>query len=78
MNPRHIITYMLNESGNSRSGISVKMGRSRNFLNSTIFNKSTPRVDTVVAVADLCGFDVVIVPHGSELPKEAIKVDPME
>lgn len=67
MNTNEAMRHMIEASGQSLSKVSTDMGKSRTFLASTFTKGSTSRVDTLAAVARLCGYRLVIVGHGEEI-----------
>lgn len=60
MDSRDVLPALVKGSGQSMSSISTKMGRSRNFIVVTIQKNSTPYLDTVSEVADVCGYDLLL------------------
>ena len=60
MQPRNVIPTIVSSSGKSMQSISLAIGRTRTYINSTIQNRSISHVDTVAAVADVCGYDLLL------------------
>lgn len=64
---------MLRVSGKSANSVSLAMGKHRNFISSTIYQRSTPRSDNLAKIAELCGYELILKGHGEE-----IEIDPPE
>lgn len=73
MNINDALQRMVEKSGKSKSGISVELGKSRNFITSSITQASgrgtvwNPQTDTLLNIAKLCGYEVVLLGHGEEI-----------
>lgn len=61
-----LIRHMLYESGKSGIQVSRELGRSDNFVWSTLRNKSKPRIDLLIKIARVCGYEVTIRGRGEE------------
>lgn len=55
-----LIRHMILMSAKSGSQVSRELGRSSNFIWSTLRNKSVPRLDLFVRIAGLCGYSVMV------------------
>lgn len=64
MDPREAIERMCQEAGKSQRTVSTEIGRAPTFLSTTLHKGSVPRVDTMSAIADACGFELVLRGHG--------------
>lgn len=63
---------MLYQSRLSMRAASIKMDRSPSFLGVTLDRGSSPMLETVQALARVCGYKVVLVPDTMELPTGSI------
>ncbi len=61
-----LIRHMIAVSGKSGAQLSRDLGRSSNFIWSTLQNGSTPRISLFVRIANLCGYDVEVRGNGEE------------
>ena len=64
MDSREAIEKMCAEAGKSQRQVSADIGRNPTFLSTTFRKGSTPRVDTMSAIARACGFELVLRGHG--------------
>ena len=67
MDTTDVMRLMVAASGKSAIALSRELGRGDTFLTSTMTRRSRPRVDTFVAFARACGYEVVLRGHGEEL-----------
>lgn len=58
---------MISSSGMSRRKVSADIGRHPNFLTVTLQKESTPRADTLAALAHAMGYELVLRGHGEEI-----------
>lgn len=58
MNSVDALRYMVESSEKSTRQIAREMGRSDSFIRATMAQGTRPRVDTFVAVAHACGYEV--------------------
>ena len=61
----------------STTQISQRMGRCDSYLSVTLSRHSCPQADTLASILDVCGYDLVVVPHGQG-GKDAWKIDPLK
>lgn len=66
---------MLYQSHLSMRAASIKMNRSPSFLFTTLDKGSTPQLDTVCNLANVCGYRVALVPDTVDLPNGSIPLD---
>lgn len=66
---------MLYQSRLSMRAASIKMNRSPSFLFTTLDKGSTPQLDTVCNLANVCGYRVALIPNSEDLPGGAIVLD---
>lgn len=73
MNIQDALLHMIDSSGKSRSLVSTELGKTRNYIASSVKqseNRGTlwnPYSDTLAAIAKLCGYKVVLKGHGEEI-----------
>ena len=72
---RGALSLLPARAGLARDEVSRRLGRSRQFMSSLIGQGSTPKADTLARVADVCGYTLALVPHGSTLPDGSIVLD---
>jgi len=60
MEPKDVLPTLVKSSGKSMYSMSIELGRSRNYVAQLIQNKSASQVDTVAAIADVCGYDLLL------------------
>lgn len=71
MKTSEAIRHMIDESGISCRSLSASIGRSPTFVSTTLAKDSTPRADTLAAMADAMGYELVLRGRGEE-----IRIDP--
>ena len=64
-----------NRSGVSLYAVSKAMGKDGNYMSAYMWRGSTPQADTLAAMLDACGYDLVAVPKG-EAPGCALAIGP--
>ena len=62
-------------SGKADSAISKAIGKSANFIYTTIYKKSDSQAQTIAAIARECGYRLALVPESEELPAGSIEID---
>ncbi len=76
MNAADAVLRMIGRSGKTKSGISSELGKTRNFVTSSISQAEkrgacwNPQVDTFIALAKCCGYSVVIKGRDEEIELE--------
>lgn len=65
------IKHMCEESGKGVVGASQALGKSRMYLSALISRGSYPRTDTLVQIAQVCGYKVELVRDGERIDLEA-------
>ena len=60
MNAHDAVIEMLNDAGMSSRQAAKALGRSPGYLTHITNGTSTPNANTLAAVADVCGYDLVI------------------
>lgn len=73
MKAMEAIRLMLDASGRSANSVSLSLGKHRNYLATATYKESSPRADNLAAIAEECGFELVLKGHGEE-----IRIDPAE
>lgn len=73
MNIQNALLHMIDSSSKSRSLVSTELGKTRNYIASSVkqsANRGTlwnPYSDTLVSIAKLCDYEVVLKGHGEEI-----------
>ncbi len=65
------IKHMCEKGGKGVVGTSQALGKSRMFLSALISRGSYPRTDTLVQIAQACGYTVELVRDGERIELEA-------
>lgn len=65
------IKHMCEKSGKGVVGASQALGKSRMYLSALISRGSYPRTDTLVQIAQACGYTVELVRDGERIKLEA-------
>ena len=65
------IKHMCEQSGQGVVGASQALGKSRRYLSALIIRRSYPRTDTLVQIAQACGYRVELVRDGERIELEA-------
>lgn len=65
------IKHMCEQSGKGVVGASQALGKSRMYLSALISRGSYPRTDTLVQIAQACGYKVELVRDGERIELEA-------
>lgn len=65
------IDRMLETSGETKAGVSGALGKHRNYLSSTIYQKAVPKTDTMAEIANAMGYELVLRGHGEEIVIDA-------
>ena len=60
MKPNEVMRALADTYPDGQRALSRKLGRSPGWFSSTLTRGSVPRLDTVAAVADACGYEVVV------------------
>ena len=66
MDPINALRRMVEASGKSTRQIARELGRSDSFVRATISQKSRPRIDTFLAIAQACGYEMVMASPADE------------
>lgn len=69
------LRQIVDGSGKSRRAVSFELGKSENYLSSTIAQRGVPSCATLSSVARLCGYKLALVPLGDELPWGSVEID---
>ena len=65
-----VVGYVSNGSGESKSAISLRMGRNRKFLNDYTNKGRIPSVPLLFEIIQACGYEVHIIGHGEDITVE--------
>ncbi len=74
MKPNEVMRALVDTYPEGQRALSRKLGRSPGWFSPTLTRGSVPRLDTVAAVADACGYEVVV--REKEGGRVLGKVDP--
>lgn len=73
------ILAAIDSSGESQRSVSLRLGRSPNYIASVLEQSrrkgGSVNSGTLASIADACGYDVALVPHGQELPSGSMRID---
>lgn len=61
------VKHMLDVSDKTANEVSLAMGKHRNFIATSIYKDSTPRIDTLAQIASLTGYELILRGHGEEI-----------
>lgn len=62
------VTRMIKSSGKSKSEVSLEIGKHRNFVSSSQQSEDwSPQVNTLKAIAQACGYRVVLEGNGERI-----------
>lgn len=75
MNTEQVIREAASISGNSLRSVSSSMGKSANYIGSTLNQGSTPKADTLASMLEPCGYSLAAIPK-EDLPNSALVIDP--
>lgn len=73
MQAQEAFRYVLDNSGKSQRQISRDLGKVDTFISSMLSGKRTPGLQLMANVADVCGYDLLLV---NRQTGEAIPIDP--
>ena len=63
MDATSAIRQMLATGGLSARAVSVSMGKNIRYVSDILLKDTTPKVDTLATIADVCGYDLVLMPR---------------
>lgn len=58
--PKSSINHMINASHSTQRDVSRAMGKSNSYVSATIAKNKSVMVDTLVAIADACGYEMLL------------------
>lgn len=64
------VRHMCEASGQKIAEVSKAIGRSRAFLSNMLTRGNNPRIDTLISIAQACGYQVVLEGHGEKVVLE--------
>lgn len=73
MESKEALRYVVNHSGKSQRAISVELGKVPTYISATFTQGSIPTVETLANVANVCGYDLLLVNRETG---ETISIDP--
>lgn len=68
--PSAIIAHMVGSSKLSRYEVSRKLGRNNEYVARLIRGGEHPRIDNIVRVAAVCGYEIHVIGHGEDITVE--------
>lgn len=68
MDTTDCIRHIVEQSGKSGIKISNAIGRSDYFISTTVSKGSDVGCSTMAAIADACGYELILKGHGEEIP----------
>ena len=66
------IRHMCDTSGQRIAEVSKAIGRSRAFLSNMLTRGNNPRIDTLISIAQTCGYEVVLEGQGERIVLEPV------
>lgn len=69
------IRAMLGASGKSQRGVSIELGRTHNWLNSTLGIAQDTKAGTLAAIAKVCGYELQLVNRDTG---DVLTIDPTQ
>lgn len=75
MDSREALRYVLYRSNKPKTTVSQELGKSAGYINTYVSMGKVPGLDTMASIADVCGFDLVLVDRESG---ESIRIDSKE
>ena len=73
MDSSEVLRYVVNHSGKSQRAISIELGKVPTYISSTFTQRSIPTIETMANIANVCGYDLVLIKRSSN---EQIRIDP--
>lgn len=67
MRPDQVLPSMVERSGMKKRAISRAIGKHENYLAVTLQKNSIPQIDTMAALANAMGYELVLRGHGEEI-----------
>ncbi len=68
MNAKQAVAHMMEKSGKSKSGVSLALGKHRNFVASSMMREPwNPALSTVLGIAGECGYTLVLEGSGERI-----------
>lgn len=67
MKAENALHTMIEKTGTNKAELSRAIGRSDRFVSTTLGKGSIPRLDTMAALADVMGYELVLRGHGDEI-----------
>lgn len=76
MNANEAIREMIDRSGLSQRAVSMELGHSPNWVNSTLQTTGSSTCNTMAAIGRVTGYKLVLVPEDSPLPVGSLVIEP--
>lgn len=78
MNAKEATAKMVDATGRSMREISAELGKHGNYIADFIRKSNSPRVDTFSRIADVCGYDLILLPRNQDAEFIVIDADEMQ
>ena len=75
MNTNNAVRNAIKSAGMTLDGVSLAMGKSKNWLSSTLAHTESSKASTVAQIGGVTGHALALVPR-EDLPASAIVIDP--
>ena len=76
MNTHEAIREMIDRSGLSQRAVSMELGHSPNWVNSTLQISGSSTCNTMAAIGCVTGYKLVLVPRDAHIPVGSLVIDP--
>lgn len=77
MNTNEAMRAAVDNAGLSLRSASLALGKSENWLSSTLQRNGSSSGDTLARLGEVCGYSLALIPKGME-PSDALVIDPPE
>lgn len=77
MNTNEAMRAAVDNAGLSLRSASLALGKSENWLSSTLQRNDSSSGDTLASLGEVCGYSLALIPKGKE-PTDALVIDPPE
>lgn len=75
MNTNEAMRAAVDNAGLSLRSASLALGKSENWLSSTLQREGSSSGDTLASLGEVCGYSLALIPKGKE-PSDALVIDP--
>ena len=78
MDTNEAIRTMIDHSGYSQRAVSTELGRSANWISSTLQRPGSSECSTVAAIGRITGYTLALIPANRKIPPDSLVIDPSE